>query len=95
MILPTNGKEFANWSATGVPSGGTLEVEFNDDGNWHALTLVSGKWRILVAGPQAADPGTAVVLPNEKNTCEVRLNAAPEVVVRGGGIIWVKDVPVN
>ncbi len=90
MKLPSNGREYATWTATGVPGGGVLEAQFNGTGDWHTLEEdTPGEYRLLVAGPDA-DPGTAVVLTAGRNTIEIRLTDNPEIVVRSGGDIVVE-----
>jgi hypothetical protein len=59
-------------------------------GSWHVASLVSGNVELLVAGPDAASPGSAVVLPLGRNDARVEFPDFPEVVVRGGGTIWVR-----
>lgn len=89
MQLEADGIEYAHWDFTGVPDGAGVPEVFLA-GAWHPMAWVDGTGaersaRILVAGPDAVDPGSAVVLGVGRVTTRVRLVDAPEVIVRDSG----------
>lgn len=96
MRLSRDSIEYAHWTFTGAPDDAPPpEVELN--GTWHPMTWVDfagpvRSARILIAGPAAPNPGTAVVLGLGRTTARVRIVDNPETVIRdGGGTIEIGD----
>ena len=96
MQLPAAGVEYAKWH---TDTTDPLEVYL--DGQWRSLTAgteTDGVWSagagtvhaILVAGPDVASPGAALVLTAGVHPTRIRYTDTPEVLIRSTGPITVR-----
>lgn len=99
MRLNPAGVEYARWDVEGLPTTPpAMEASFDGGTTWTETVYdespVVGSAAIaslLVAGPEAADPGDAVVLALGRNLLLTRLVDNPEVIIRASpGFIDVK-----
>jgi hypothetical protein len=89
MRLDREGIETVHWPyVADVDDLGTVKVKLAD--TWYDAALEDGNVVLLVAGPDAEDPGDAVVLSLGPNSAKVQFVDHPELVVRGGGTIHVR-----
>lgn len=90
MQLNRRAVEWYALEITTDPAVTGWEASFDDGASWKASTAVGtdGWSRWLVAGPDAATPGTAVVLAATVRPL-VRATENPEVVVRDAPRIYV------
>ena len=94
MKIPRDGREFAKWSLSGGPEGGSYEVKFdypdNTESEWMPVETVSqGLVRVLVRGPDGADGEGAIELPLGNTSAVLRLTDSPEIILRPAGEIEV------
>lgn len=95
MDLPRESCEYVLWPLTGVPDAAALEASLtadpeDDPSQWVAMETVEGGARLLLAGPDAPSPGTAITLPLGRTFVKIRLTANPEKPVRRAHTIDVQ-----
>jgi hypothetical protein len=88
MILHRNGREYYALDITTTPSTVPTDWQASFDGGstWVAALNVSGHPAWLLAGA-SADIGTSVAVLSGRVRPQVRLIAAPEIVVRDAPLI--------
>lgn len=98
MQLPLAGVEYAKWD---LDTEDACTVSFDRGATWLDLTAgteTDGVWTagtgtvhaILLAGPDAIDPGSAVVLTAGVHPTRVRRVDNPEVLIRATGPVTVQ-----
>lgn len=91
MILYAKGCEYLN-IPTSDNSNGDLTVSFDGGDSWHDLeATTSTTARILIAGPEAEDVGSAVVLQLGTFRVFVRYKTTDETIIRRLGD-WLRVI---
>lgn len=85
MRLNREACEYARWTTTN--QSGDVEVSFDAGSTWVAAETVAGGFRVLVAGPDCDDPGSAEILTERTTHVTCRMVDDPELVVRRAGTI--------
>lgn len=92
MILNRAGRETAHFPYTADVDVTAENVEVNLNGTWWDAEVTPTEITLLVAGPDAVgNPAGTAVLALGQNRALVRFPDSPEVVIRGGGVIFVVD----
>jgi hypothetical protein len=94
MRLDRAGREYVRWPFTSDADPALSEVDVWLAGAWHDATIEAGEDGpevvLLVAGPDADDEPSAVVLPLGGHAPRIRFPDNPEVLVETGGFIVVE-----
>lgn len=91
LVIKPGGIEFIKWRTRGMPAfvpAGSVKVSLDGGTVWHEADVIGDEIRLLVAHPDAVNPGDAVMLPQGRSNFLVQLTDIPEVVIRAGGSIW-------
>lgn len=85
MRIDPAGREYATWTITATTSPTSVDLSVDAGTTWTPLAQVgtTAQWHTLVAGPSAtSNPAGTVVLPTGRTQTKVRVNGAPELVIR-------------
>jgi hypothetical protein len=94
--LERDAQEIYWWDIDGLPAGvDGVEVQFDEEGSWHPLTLVDGAWGIMLAGPDFTSVDSTAVQLTETASVRLRVLVDPQKLPRPAGVITIADAADN
>jgi hypothetical protein len=92
MKLTRIGREYLTVAISTEPEVTGWEASFDGGTTWTAGEQVGGDWRWLVAGPDVVqDPVVGQVVVSETTTVVLRAIDNPEVLIRKGPRVSIKE----